>query len=234
MIEEWKPERASTTPDSSLPDFTPTGHTRVKRQHERACYDRKTVYGILDAGLLCHVGYVIDGQPYVTPTAYWGEGDNLYWHGSSASRMLRQVKTGVPVCVTVAMLDGLVLARSGFHSSINYRSLMAFGTAQVVESDSDKMAALEAFSERLTPGRWAELRAVTGQELKATLVMRLPLSEVVAKVREGPPSDDEEDYDLDVWAGVVPVEAVVRAPIADPRLKAGIETPEHLSQFKIR
>ena len=215
------------------PDFVQTERTRLKRQHERALYDRETVYGILDAGLVCHVGYVIEGQPYVTPTAYWREGDRVYWHGSSASKMLRNIEKGVPVCFTVSFLDGLVLARSGFHSSINYRSLMAFGTAHKVSGEAEKLAALEAFQERLTPGRWAELRPTTKQELKGTTVMALDLDEVVAKVRGGPPSDDEADYDLSVWAGVVPIRQVVEPPEDDPRLEPGIAQPDYLTKVRI-
>ena len=214
-------------------DFPPTEKTRVKRLHERACYDRETVYRILDAGLMCHVGYVIDGQPYVTATAYWRKGNRVYWHGSSASRMLRRLKDGVPCCFTVALMDGLVLARSGFHSSINYRTVMAFGTAQLVSDPAEKLAALEDFSERLTPGRWAELRAPTGQEIKATTVVTLELTEVAAKERTGPPSDDEEDYDLDVWAGEVPIRWTIDPAKADPRLKAGIAVPGYLDKVRI-
>jgi nitroimidazol reductase NimA-like FMN-containing flavoprotein (pyridoxamine 5'-phosphate oxidase superfamily) len=228
---EAGPERGPEMPEAKPTppvDFPPTPRTRVKRLGYRACYDRDTVYGILDAGLVCHVGYVIDGQPYVTPTACWREGDRVYWHGSSASRMLRRLEEGVPVCVTVAHLDGLVLARSGFHSSINYRSVMAFGTAEAVTGEAAKLTALESFSERLAPGRWAEQRAPSKQELKATLVMSLKLEEVAAKVRAGPPADDEEDYALDVWAGVVPIRRVVDPPVDDPRLKAGIARPGYL------
>jgi nitroimidazol reductase NimA-like FMN-containing flavoprotein (pyridoxamine 5'-phosphate oxidase superfamily) len=223
----------NTTEKTRPLDFPPTEKTRVKRLFQRACYDRETVYAVLDAGLMCHVGYVIDGQPYVTPTAYWRDGDRVYWHGSSASRMLRQLKQGVPVCFTVALLDGLVLARSGFHSSINYRSVMAFGTAEQVTGEAEKLAALEAFSERLTPGRWAELRPPTKQEIKATSVMSLRLDEVVAKVRNGPPGDDEEDYALDVWAGELPVRQVTDPPVDDPRLNTGIKAPDYLAQFKV-
>jgi len=214
-------------------DFQPTARTRIKRLHQRALYDRQSVYEILDAGLMCHVAYVIDGQPYTTPTAYWRDGERVYWHGSSASRMLRRLGAGVPVCCTVAMLDGLVLARSGFHSSINYRSVMAFGIAEKVEDDARKLAALEAFSERLTPGRWAEMRPVSGQELKATTVVSLRLEEAVAKVRTGPPGDDEEDYDLDVWAGVVPVRTHIDPAVDDPRLKRGIGRPGYLDNIRI-
>lgn len=190
-------------PNAALTDFVPTPRTRVRRNPTRAHYDRKTVYGILDAGLLCHVGYVIDGQPYVTPTAYWRVGERVFWHGSSASRMPRQLEAGISVCFTVAHLDGLVLARSGFHSSINYRSVIALGKAEKITEPAAKLAALEAFSERITPGRWAELRPPNARELKATTVMSLRLDQVSAKVRSGPPVDDEADYGRDVWAGVV-------------------------------
>lgn len=219
--------------DSTTIDYPPTEHTRVKRQHERAVYDRKTVHKILDAGLLCHVGYTIDGQPYVTPTCYWRDGERVYWHGSSASKMLRRQELGVPVCFTMSLLDGLVLARSGYHSSINYRSVMAFGTAEQVTAEAEILAALEAFQERLTPGRWAELRPVNDQELKATTVMSLELKEVAAKVRPGPPSDDEADYGLPVWAGVVPVRYQIGAPEDDPRLATGIAQPKYLGQVRI-
>ncbi len=214
-------------------DFTPTERSRIKRVHERGAYDRESVYGVLDAGLLCHVGYVIDGQPYVTPTCYWREGDKLYWHGSSASRMLRTLETGVPVCLTVSMLDGLVLARSGFHSSINYRSVMAYGTAMVVDDADEKLAALAAFSERLTPGRWDELREATEQELKATTVVAMAIDEASAKIRTGGPIDDEDDYALDIWAGVVPVTTVIGEAIPDEKLKPGILMPDHVGMFRL-
>lgn len=220
-------------PAETPADFKPTARSRVKRQGLRGAYDRKTVYAILDAGLLCHVGYVIDGHPYVTPTAYWRDGERIFWHGSSASRMLRQVETGIPVCVTVAMLDGLVLARSGFHSSINYRSLMAFGHAEKITDPEEKLAALAAFSERLTPGRWAELRPATKQELKATTVLTLRLEEVSAKIRTGPPADDDADYALDVWAGVVPVHSVIGTPQNDPRLRPGTDWPAYLTSVTL-
>jgi hypothetical protein len=213
--------------------FAPTPRTRVKRKFDRARYDRETVHAILDAGLMCHVGYVIDGQPYVTPTAYWRQGDNVYWHGSSASQMLRQLCSGVPVCFTVALFDGLVLARSGFHSSINYRSVMAFGHAQAIEGVDAKLAALELLIERLTPGRWAELRPPTRQELKGTTVMTLKLEEVVAKVRAGGPVDEEEDYKHPVWAGVVPFATAPQLAIADSRLAPGVPLPSYLSNISI-
>jgi len=222
-----------STPASAAQDFEPTVRTRIKRLHERGHYDRKTVTEILDAGLVCHVGYVIGGQPYVTATAYWREGNRVYWHGSSASKMLRHLKGGVEVCFTVSLLDGLVLARSGFHSSINYRSVMALGTARLVADRDEKLAALTAFSDRLTPGRWEELKPPSEQELKATTVITLELDEVVAKVRTGPPSDDEEDLDLPVWAGVVPVATTLGEAEADPVLSPDIPAPDYLGQITI-
>ncbi len=213
--------------------FVPTERTRVKRSFERGHYDRETVYAILDAGLMCHVGYVIDGQPYVTPTAYWREGDRVYWHGSSASKMLRHLKAGPRVCFTVALMDGLVLARSGFHTSVNYRSVMAFGQAEVVSDEAAKLANLEAMMERIVPGRWGTLKPPTAQELKATTVVSLQLEEVVAKIRRGPPIDEPEDYDLDVWAGVVPTSTVIGQPEDDPDLKSGVTQPDNLSKIQI-
>ncbi|WP_299623476.1 pyridoxamine 5'-phosphate oxidase family protein [Pelagibius sp.] len=216
-----------------LDDFTPTGRTKVKRAPDRGHYDRETVYEILDAGLMCHVGYVIDGHPYVTPTAYWRMGNRVYWHGSSASKMLRHLKTGPRVCFTVALMDGLVLARSAFHTSVNYRSVMAFGTAEPVAEEAEKLARLEAMMERIVPGRWPDLRPVTKQELKATTVVSLKLEEVAAKVRRGPPIDDAEDMDLDVWAGVVPLGYAFAGPEDDPQLKTGVTKPENLSKIRI-
>jgi len=214
--------------------FSPTARSRVKRLHERGRYDRESVYAVLDAGMLAHVGYVIDGQPYVTPTFYWREGDRLVWHGSSASRMLRAVKEGIPACVTVSLLDGLVLARSGFHSSVNYRAVMAFGRARAIEDPDEKMAALKAFVERLTPGRWAELRPPTAQEMKATTVVGMTIEEASAKIRTGPPKDDEEDYDaVPVWAGVLPLKTIAQTPVPDPRLKPGTPLPDYLASFDL-
>ncbi len=213
--------------------FSPTSRSRIKRQHERAHYDKRAVYAVLDAHFICHVGYVIDGQPYVTPTSHWRDGDRLYWHGSSASRMLRHLEQGVPACVTVTHCDGLVLARSGFHSSINYRSAMVFGTARAIADEATKRAALEAFVERLTPGRWHELRPVTSQEIKATTVIGMDIDDAVAKVRTGPPKDDEDDYGLDVWAGVLPIGVAVGAPEPDPRLKPGVPAPDYLEDWRL-
>jgi hypothetical protein len=193
----------------------------------RGHYDRETVHAVLDAGVICHVGYVIDDQPYVTPTCHWRHGDRLYWHGSSASRMLRHLKQGMPACVTVTHLDGFVLARSGFHHSINYRSVMALGQAHLVANEG-KLEALRDFVERLFPGRWDELRPPTEQEMKATTVLWMDLNEVSAKIRTGPPIDDEEDYALPVWAGVLPLSSLRGMPEPDARLAPGIGLPDYL------
>jgi nitroimidazol reductase NimA-like FMN-containing flavoprotein (pyridoxamine 5'-phosphate oxidase superfamily) len=214
--------------------FVPTARTRLKRRPQRAHYDKKTVYGILDAAVVCHIGYVIDGKPFVTPTAYWREGDAIYWHGSAASRMLRAQEQGGEICVTVTLLDGLVLARSAFHHSVNYRSVMMFGKAHKVEDEDAKEARMAAFLERLYPGRWEELqrlRPVRRKELKAITVLGLHLDEVSAKVRSGPPVDDDEDYALPLWAGVLPVAGVVGAPIDDGRLARGAKLAKHLTDL---
>jgi uncharacterized protein len=209
--------------------YEATARTRIKRLPKRAAYDHDAVHAVLDAGVLCHVGYVIDGQPYVTPTLYWRRGQRLYWHGSSASRMLRHLKEGVRACVTVSHLDGFVLARSGFHHSVNYRAVMALGTARLVP-DEDKLGVLEDFVDHLLPGRWPELRPATRQEIKATTVLWMELEEVSAKIRTGMPIDDEEDYALPVWAGVVPVTTQIGAPQPDPRLAPGTALPAYLEQ----
>ena len=206
--------------------------TRVRRMGKRGDYDVATVHAILDAAPVCHVGYVVDGQPYVTPTAHWRDGDHVYWHGSSASRMLRTLEGGVDVCVTASLLDGLVLARSGFHHSMNYRAVMALGRAELVGGETAKLHALRAFSDRLVPGRWETLRPPTAQELKATTILRLKLDEASAKVRTGPPVDDEEDYALPVWAGVLPLSVVVGEPVPDPRLVPGTPVPDNIGRFK--
>jgi len=182
----------------------PPDHLRVKREPQRARYDRETLEAILDEALLCHIGFEVDGRPYVIPTLHARVGDTLYVHGSSASRMLRHAGSGAPVCVTVTLFDGLVLAKSVFNHSVNYRSAVVFGTATVVEGD-EKREALRALTQQLAPGRWDEARQPTELELKATWILALPLSEASAKVRTGGPEDEPEDVDLPVWAGVVPV-----------------------------
>ena len=205
----------------------PTANTRIKRMPKRARYDREDIYAILDAGFVCHVGYNIGKQPFVTPTAYWREGDAVYWHGSSKSRALMAVEAGAPVCFTVTLLDGLVVARSGFHKSVNYRSVMAFGKPYKVTDPDEKVAKMEAFVERIYPGRWKELRPVTRQELKATTILGLHLDEAVAKVRTGMPVDDDPDYALPIWAGVFPITQVVGKPRDDGRLaRANLRPPK--------
>jgi uncharacterized protein len=215
----------------SMTDLTPTARSRVKRLHERGRYDFATIASVLDSGFLCHVGYVIDGLPYVTPTAYWREGDHVYWHGSSASRMLRTIEKGADCCLTVSHVDGLVLARSGFHMSINYRAVMLFGRAHKIEDEAGKLQAMERFVERMFPGRWKELRPVNKQEIKATTVLSMKIEEGSAKVRTGPPKDDEEDYALPIWAGVVPIRMVADGLIPDDRLVAGVAVPDYLVEL---
>jgi nitroimidazol reductase NimA-like FMN-containing flavoprotein (pyridoxamine 5'-phosphate oxidase superfamily) len=215
-----------------MSSFLQTERATLKRLPARGVYDRELVYQILDEGFICHVGFAVAGRPFVIPTGYARANDKLYIHGSQASRMLRTLRTGIDVCVTVTLLDGLVLARSAFNHSMNYRSVVVFGQAIVVD-ESEKLAALLAFSEHVIAGRWADVRQPTEQELKATTVLALPLEEASAKVRSGPPIDDEEDYDLFVWAGVIPLSLVAQSPpIPDPRLKPGIATPCYAIDYK--
>jgi uncharacterized protein len=212
-------------------EFPLTERTTLKRLPKRAVYDREVVYGILDEGFICHVGFAVDGRPFVIPTGYARVDDQLYIHGSQISRTLRTLAQGVDVCVTVTLVDGLVLARSAFHHSMNYRSVVIFGSASLVEQQETKLAALLAFSEQVIRGRWDDVRAPTEQELKATSVLSLPLVEVSAKVRIGPPLDDEEDYGLNVWAGVIPLKVMAGVPVSDPRLAEGIETPPYAFNY---
>jgi len=213
-------------------EFPLTDRTTLKRLPKRAVYDRELVYGILDEGFICHVGFAVDGRPFVIPTGYARVDDQLYIHGSQVSRTLRTLAQGVDVCVTVTLVDGLVMARSAFHHSMNYRSVVIFGRASLVEQREAKLAALLAFSEHVIPGRWDDVRPPTEQELKATTVLALPLIVVSAKVRNGPPLDDEEDYALDVWAGVLPLKVLAGEPISDPRLPERIETPPYALNYK--
>ncbi len=211
--------------------FAKTERTTLKRLPARGVYDRDLVYRILDEGFICHVGFVVEGRPFVIPTGYARVGDQLYIHGSQASRMLRTLQRGVETCVTVTLLDGLVLARSAFHHSMNYRSVVVFGRAVLVDNNAAKLTALEALSEHLIPGRWDDVRKPTEQELKATTVLSLPLEEGSAKVRTGPPLDDEEDYDLPIWAGVIPLELVALAPDTDPSLRHNIGPPQYALEY---
>jgi uncharacterized protein len=210
---------------------TPTPRTRVTREPERAVYDRAVAYQILDEGFLCHVGFVVAGQPFVIPTSYGRRGDELYIHGSAASRMLRNLDQGIPLCLTVTLVDGLVLARSIFNHSMNYRSVVVLGTAVAVNDPQEKLAALRALSEHILPARWSDVRGPNERELRATLVMRLPIAEFSAKVRQGPPVDDEEDYTFPTWAGVIPLTTVAGGPIADPRLEPPRDVPAYALEY---
>lgn len=210
----------------------PTARTRVVREPERGVYDRATAYKILDEGFICHVGFTsADGQPFVIPTSYGRVGDQLYIHGSAASRMLRRLNEGIPVCVTVTLLDGLVLARSIFNHSMNYRSVVMLGKATIIDDPEEKLAALKALSDHILPGRWAESRQPNERELKATSILRMPIEEFSAKVRQGDPVDDEEDYSFPTWAGVIPLEIVAQTPLNAPRLDAGREVPRYVSGY---
>jgi len=214
-----------------MEEFIQTERTTLKRLPKRGAYDRATVYGILDEGFVCHVGFIFNGHPFVIPTGYARAGDHLYIHGSAASRMLRTLKEGIEACVTVTLIDGLVLARSAFHHSMNYRSVVVFGKASILQDRAEKLEALRAFSEHVVPGRWEQVRQPSESEIKATSVLSLPLLEASAKIRQGPPLDDEEDYGLDVWAGVIPLGIVAGTPVNDPRLQPGIETPSYVSNY---
>jgi uncharacterized protein len=216
-----------------LSTYSSTPRTRVKRLSKRAVYDKQQVHEILDEGYLCHVGFVRDGQPFVIPTLYARCGEMLYIHGSGVSRMLNTLAEGVEVCVTVTLVDGYVLARSAFHHSMNYRSVVILGRAQLLAERQEMLRALEAITDHVVPGRWSEVRAPNELEMRQTAVLALPLEEVSAKVRVGPPVDDEEDYALPVWAGVVPIGAALTEPVADGRVPPGIEAPQ-LSRFARR
>jgi nitroimidazol reductase NimA-like FMN-containing flavoprotein (pyridoxamine 5'-phosphate oxidase superfamily) len=198
--------------------YQPNERTRVSRLPKRAVYDQSQVHAILDEGFICHVGFAVDDQPYVIPTGYVRAGEKLYIHGSAASRMLRTLHHGIQVCVTVTLVDGFVLARSSFHHSINYRSVVVLGTAHLVVDREEKMDALRRFTNHIVPDRWEEARVPTDQELKATSVLVLPMEEVSAKMRTGPPVDDEEDYEIPIWAGVIPIQMRAGDPVPDDRL----------------
>jgi len=216
-----------------VPEITPpTERTRVVREAHRGAYDRETIDRILDEGFVCHVGFSVDGQTYVIPTLFARIGDAIYFHGSAASRMLRNISEGISVCVTVTLTDGLVLARSVFNHSMNYRSVVALGKALLVDAPEEKLAALHAFTEKILPGRWNDARQPNEKELKATSILRLPLAEVSAKIRTGPPEDDAPDYALSIWAGVIPLSLTPGAPIRDERCDASIPTPAYATQYK--
>lgn len=209
-----------------------TERTRVRRIPKRGTYERASVYQILDEGFVCHVGFSVDGKPFVIPTGYARSGDALLIHGSAASRMMRNLSEGIEVCVTVTLIDGLVLARSAFHHSMNYRSVVIFGTAESVKDEAEKNEALRLFTEHIVPGRWDEVRPPTALELKATTVLRLPIQEASAKIRTGNPVDDEADYNLNVWAGVIPIELKTGRAFDDGRVKENTSMPSSVLNYK--
>jgi uncharacterized protein len=208
-----------------------TPRTTLKRLPKRGSHERDTINQILDEGFICHVGFATDGRPFVIPTGYARIEDRLIIHGSQASRMLRALKMGIDVCVTVTLIDGLVLARSAFHHSMNYRSVVIFGRATLIEEREEKLAALFALSEHMIPGRWHEVRGPSEAELQQTTVLSLPIDEASAKIRTGPPLDDEEDYAMSVWAGVLPMRITTAQPIADPRLPSEIKVPTYVTEY---
>ncbi|MEZ4674184.1 MAG: pyridoxamine 5'-phosphate oxidase family protein [Caldilineaceae bacterium] len=210
-------------------EFPKTAQNRVRRMPDRGAYDKATIYPIVDSALICHVGLVEEtGQPVVIPTLHARHGDEVLLHGATTSRLLKYAATGAPLCITVTHIDGLVLARSVFHHSINYRSAVLFGRGRLIEGETEKMAALAAFTEKLIPGRWADARMPTALELKATAVIAMPIESASAKVRTGPPKDDEEDYALDVWAGIVPIQQHFGMPAADPLLRDEVAVPDYV------
>jgi len=211
--------------------FPPTSRTRVVREANRAVYDREAIYQILDEAFVCHVGFTSGGQPFVIPTMFARVGDAIFFHGSAASRMLRNLSAGVRVCVTVTLVDALVLARSIFHHSMNYRSVMVLGTATLIEDRGEKLEALRVISDNLIHGRWDEVRQPTEQELKATAVMKVPIKEASAKIRTGPPKDDTEDYDLPIWAGVLPLITRAQQPVIDPAMRMKADLPASVKKY---
>lgn len=213
-----------------MSDFTPTAQNRVRRVPNRGAYDKETIYSIVDAALICHVGLVQDGEPFVIPTLHARRGDEILLHGATTSRLMVAAASGQPLCITTTLVDGLVLARSGFHHSANYRSAVIFGRGQAVPAE-EKMACLAQFTEKLLPGRWDDVRAPNAQELKATTVVAVTIENASAKIRTGPPKDDEEDYALPIWAGVLPLEQQYGALQADPQLGDGITPPGYLLDF---
>jgi nitroimidazol reductase NimA-like FMN-containing flavoprotein (pyridoxamine 5'-phosphate oxidase superfamily) len=217
----------------SMSTYTPTQRTKVRRLSKRAVYDKAQVHAILDEGFLCHVGFTQDSHPFVIPTLYARSGETLYMHGSGASRMLKTLAQGVDVCVTVTLVDAYVLARSAFHHSMNYRSVTVLGRARLVAEEAEKMEALRVITDHIVPGRWDEVRGPNELEMKQTVVLALPLEEVAAKVRVGPPADDEEDYVLPIWAGIVPIHTRLAEPISDDRVLPDVKTVDR-ARFALR
>lgn len=214
-----------------MENYQKTDRNKVKRIPKRGHYDQETVYKILDAGFVCHAGFVVDGQPFVIPTAYGRSDDVIYLHGATKSRMLMEMEKGIPVCITVTHLDGIVMARSSFNHSMNYRSAVVFGTATLVKDVDEKNKALYVISEQIAPGRWDEAREPSAKELKATSVLAVKIDQASAKIRVGNAGDDKPDYELDIWAGVLPLTTVVGAPIPDPVLREGIEVPDSVKNY---
>ena len=212
-------------------DIIQTERTRLRRLPKRGAFDRETVYSILDEAFICHIGFTVDKQPYVIPTAYGRVDDVLYIHGSSASRMLRTLSVGVEMCFTATLIDALVLARSAFHHSINYRSVVVLGKTTLVEDQAEKNLALETITNHIVPGRWNDVRWPTELELKATSVLKMPIEEASAKIRTGPPIDDEEDYAMNIWAGILPVELKTGDPVDDDRLDNGSVPPTNVTNY---
>jgi nitroimidazol reductase NimA-like FMN-containing flavoprotein (pyridoxamine 5'-phosphate oxidase superfamily) len=219
-------------PDTAAPDFPITNRNKLRRRHERGRFDRDTVYDILDQAMVAHIAYVIDGQPFCTPTGFWREDDSLYWHGSSASRMIRSQSDGVPVCLTATHLDAIVLARSGFHHSVNYRSVMAFGTARLVTDTDEKLRLMDSFVDRLYPGRSGEIRPANAQEVKATSFVVMPIDEAAAKIRSTHVADDEEDYALPIWTARIPVRQILGEAEPCPRQPPGLQVPAGLKLYR--
>src|SRR5215213_8164482 len=214
--------------------FSKTTRNKVKRMPERGHYDAATIYPIVDAALICHVGFALEGQPFVIPTLHARQGDTILLHGAKGSRLLRHIQSGGEVCITITLIDGIVLARSVFHHSINYRSAVLFGSGAVIADDQARLQALEAFTERLIPGRWQDARLPNPLELKQTTIVAVPIESASAKLRSGPPGDEAEDYELPVWAGVLPLRQVAGTPVADAQLKPGVELPDYLRDFDAR
>jgi uncharacterized protein len=224
------PPDSVTSPDASYP-VTPVN--KVKRVHERGRYDKETIHAILDAALVCHIAYVIDGRPYCTPTSFWREGEHLYWHGSSASRMIRSQKEGVDVCLTVTHIDSLVMARSGFHHSVNYRAVMAFGKAHVIDDVDTKLKLMDRFIDRIYPGRSRLIRPPNKQEIKATTMIGMEIETASGKIRDKHVADDEEDYEgVKAWSALYPVVQTIGEPSDCPRQLPGLTRPEGMSDFE--
>jgi nitroimidazol reductase NimA-like FMN-containing flavoprotein (pyridoxamine 5'-phosphate oxidase superfamily) len=211
-----------------------TDRSQLRRLPKRGSHDPDSVHAILDAGFLAHIGFQVNGQPFVIPTLYGRDGDHLFLHGSAVSRMLGELGSSAPACVTVTLVDGLVLARSAFHHSMNYRSVVAFGTARKIDESAQKTRALRIIAEHVIPGRWNDVRIPNEKELKATAVLEFSIEEASAKIRQGPPLDDEEDYKLPVWAGILPLGMEAATPIPDPRLPDGVEVPDHVLEYRNR